>query len=389
MTLNENYFSPVSESVYAHCMVLPSQSLGNQLVIHTEKQGFPELNAVKLAIFGVKENRNDVDFQNEKLQFESVRKALYSLYPGAWSLSIADLGNIEPGASVSDTYFAVKEVVVGLLKENIIPIILGGSQDITYAVYRAYDAVKPMVNMVSIDKSFDFGNANESITNKSYLSKIVIEEPNNLFNFVNLGYQTYFNPQEEIDLIEKLFFEAFRLGEVTADLKKAEPALRDADLVSLDLSAIRSQDLGIDKHSTPNGFSSVDICSLSRYAGLSTNVSSFGLYEFSNTKQSKTTGMLVAQVIWYFIEGVQNRVVDFPKENVPFQKYIVLVEDESIVFYKSLKTNRWWMEMPKRDEVHNNTEKLSLMSCNEADYVMACNQELPESYFKAIQKALI
>ena len=387
--LDQTYFLPVSETLHAHCAVLPKQTIGNSLTIYTEKQGFPELKNVDIVVFGVKENRNDVDYQNETLNFDTVRKAFYSLYPGAWSSKIADIGDIVMGNTVSDTYFAVKEVVCELLQNNVLPIILGGGQDITYAVYRAYDKVKPMVNLVSIDKSFDFGNANEEISNKSYLSKIVVEEPNNLFNFVNLGYQTYFNAQEEIDLIEKLFFEALRLGEVTSDVKKAEPYLRDANIVSLDLSAIRSQDLGIDKHSTPNGFSSVEICSLSRYAGLSANVSSFGVYEFSNTRQSKTTGMLVAQIIWYFIEGVNTRVLDFPKENVPFQKYIVLVEEEEIVFFKSLKTNRWWIEMPKKNMLDNNYEKLSLISCNEADYVMACNQELPENYFKAIQKSLI
>lgn len=389
MLLDQTYFSPVSEALHAHCKVLPKQTIGTKLTIYTEKLGFPDLTDVKIVLFGVKENRNDIDFQNETLNFDTVRRALYSLYPGAWSSKIADIGDIVMGNTVSDTYFAVKEVVSQLLKKNILPVILGGGQDITYAVYRAYDEVQPMVNIVAIDKSFDFGNANEEITNKSYLSKIVVEEPNNLFNYVNLGYQTYFNAQEEIDLIEKLFFEALRLGEVTVDIKKAEPYLRDANIVSLDLSAIRSQDLGIDKHSTPNGFSSVEICSLARYAGLSTNVSSFGIYEFSNTRQSKTTGMLVAQIIWYFIEGINTRVLDFPKENVPFQKYIVLVEEEEIVFFKSLKTNRWWIEMPKKTMVDNNFEKLSLISCNEADYVMACNQELPENYFKAIQKSLI
>ena len=67
--------------------------------------------------------------------------------------------------------------------------------------------------------------------------------------------------------------------------------------------------------------------------------------------------MLVAQIIWYFIEGVNTRVLDFPKENVPFQKYIVLVEEEEIVFFKSLKTNRWWIEMPKKNMLDNNYEK--------------------------------
>ncbi|NQY04948.1 MAG: formimidoylglutamase [Flavobacteriaceae bacterium] len=388
--LNESYFSPVADTVLAHNALLSKQALGNQIKVHSIKEGFPEVDEeVRIVIFGVKENRNDIDYQNEDLSFSEIRTSLYSLYPGSWSSNIVYLGDIQCGNEVSDTYYAIKDVVSGLISNNMIPIIIGGSQDLTYPVYRAYDEVIPMVNILSIDRSFDFGNVNSEITNKSYLSKIVIEEPNNLFNYVNLGYQTYFNSQEEIDLIDKLYFDAIRLGEIASDLRGAEPYLRDANIVSLDLSAIKSQDLGIDKHSTPNGFSSVDACSLARYAGLSNNVSTFGVFEYSNIKKSKTTGMLIAQIIWYFIEGVNYRVKDFPDEKIPHQKFIVLVDDQEIIFYKSLKTNRWWVQLPNSASDNNKIEKLTLLSCKEADYKMACNQEIPENYFKALQKALI
>jgi hypothetical protein len=52
---------------------------------------------------------------------------------------------------------------------------------------------------------------------------MIIKEPNNLFNYSNIGYQTYYNSQEEIDLIEKLYFDAYRLGEVCNNITIAEP----------------------------------------------------------------------------------------------------------------------------------------------------------------------
>ena len=51
-----------------------------------------------------------------------------------------------------------------------------------------------------------------------------MREPNNLFNYSNIGYQTYFNSQEELDLLNSLFFDAYRLGEVK-DLTKVEPII--------------------------------------------------------------------------------------------------------------------------------------------------------------------
>ena len=67
------------------------------------------------------------------------------------------------GASVNDTYFAVSKLIKSLLQQKIIPIIIGGSQDLTYANYRAYDTIRPMINIVNIDKSFDLGDSSNPL----------------------------------------------------------------------------------------------------------------------------------------------------------------------------------------------------------------------------------
>jgi arginase family enzyme len=145
----------------------------------------------------------------------AARKELYGLYPGNWDASIADLGDILAGNTVEDTYFALRKVASALIKKKIIPIVIGGSQDLTFALYRAYDDLEQMVNLVAIDSKFDFGKESEEVSATSYLTKIIIDEPNNLFNYCNIGYQTYYNSQEEIDLVEKLFFDGYRLGEIS------------------------------------------------------------------------------------------------------------------------------------------------------------------------------
>ena len=149
--------------------------------------------------------------------------------------------------TVEDTYFVVKEIVAGLLEEKIIPIIIGATQDITFPTYRAFDKIKDMVNLVSIDSRFDFGQDEELISSHSYMSKIITDKPNNLFNFSNLGFQSYFNAQEELDLMERLFFDAYRLGDIAANISLAEPVLRNAHIVSLDLTAIRASEMGMGK----------------------------------------------------------------------------------------------------------------------------------------------
>ena len=137
-----------------------------------------------------------------------------------------------------------------------------------------------MVNLVNIDSKFDLGDADKAITSESYVGKIVVDQPYNLFNYSALGYQTYFNSQEEIELMERLFFEAYRLGEVTADIASMEPVFRNANLVGMDLNAIDSGSMNSAYFNSPNGFNGREICALARYAGISDKVSSFGVYEY-------------------------------------------------------------------------------------------------------------
>ncbi len=380
-----DFLSPVSTNVLDYLKGLSSQHLGSKLAVHT-LEDFPNLDFVKIVLIGVLDNRGS-NSTSENANLDDIRKEIYSLFPGNWDATIADLGDILSGNTIDDTYYALKEVVSKLLKLKIIPIVIGGSQDLTYALYRSYDELEQMVNLVSIDNKFDFGNHNGPINNSSYLSKIVIDEPNNLFNYCNLGFQTYYNSQEEIDLMEKLFFEAYRLGDLSNNIAIAEPVFRDSDLVSLDLTSVKSSDSGNFITFAPNGFSGKEICSLSRYAGISDKTSLFGIFNHNNMQQE---AILIAQIVWYFIEGYHYRSKEYPfgsKEN--FLKYIVPIEEEQLVFYKSNKTERWWIEIPFISKTSNKLKRNTLLPCTYDDYLGACNQELPERWWKAQRKNTI
>jgi arginase family enzyme len=385
--MNFNFLTPVSDAVLAHNELIAQQALGKKIKVHSQQNGIPDLEDVQIAIIGVKENRNDVNYIGAEISFDSIRKTLYTLFPGNWYTSIADLGDIDPGETVEDTYFAIRTAITVLVEKDIIPIILGGSQDLTYANYRAYDTILPMVNIVNVDTNFDLGDANLPIKNNSYVGKVIVEEPYNLFNYTTIGYQTYFNSQEEIDLLEKLYFEAYRLGEISGDINKVEPLMRDAHIVSLDLKSVRAAEVSDNQKYSPNGFSGKEICAISRYAGISNKVSSFGIYEYHNSKNDSATSMLVAQMIWYFIEGVNCRIQDDDFLNEKhYQKYNVLVEEDDLTFYKSLKTGRWWIEIPFLPDVNNKLKKHTLLPCMYTDYVNATQGEIPERWYKAYRK---
>ncbi|WKD84999.1 Formimidoylglutamase [Polaribacter huanghezhanensis] len=386
--MNFDFLIPIKDTIIAHLVLQSAQSLGRNMQVHSIQNGIPELEGVQIAIFGVQEDRNAVDNINCGENLYEIRKHLYQLFPGNWHTKIADLGNIIKGNSVEDTYFAVSSLTTYLIKNKIIPIIIGGSQDITYANYRAYDSLEQTVNLVSVDNKFDIESVEEGLNSRSYLSKIILDKPNNLFNFSNIGYQTYYNSQEELDLLNSLFFDTYRLGEVK-DVTVVEPIMRDADIVSIDIGSVRQSDAPANNNASPNGFYGEEICAISRYAGISDKVTSFGIYEYnSKFDNNNQTAHLIAQMIWYFIEGVNFRAKDYPFcTKKTYQKFIVLIEnDDPINFYKSDKSGRWWMEI--NISTNNKYKRHALIPCTYQDYLEAIEQKIPERWYKALRKLM-
>ncbi len=379
-----DFLVPVEDKVLAHCELLPPQALGKHIHAHTSRKGLPVLANATVALLGVHESRNAFEKKPERLNISQIRLQFYKLMLGNWNSTIVDLGDVEEGHTAQDTYFVVQEIVSILLEEKVIPIIIGATQDITYATYRAFDTFNNMVNLVAIDSKFDFGESEELISSNSYMSKIITDKPNNLFNFSNIGYQSYFNAQEEIDLMERLFFDAYRLGEIAADITLVEPVLRNAHIVSLDARAIRASEIGMSDNFSPNGFTGREICAIARYAGISDSVSVFGIYESENTVQSH---QLLAQIIWYFIEGLAFRKKEVPHaDKKDFTKYIVPTDMEELVFFKSTHSQRWWVEVPSIFTSHTKSNTPALLPCTEKDYLDACSQNIPERWLKAYKK---
>ncbi|WP_029033189.1 formimidoylglutamase [Salinimicrobium terrae] len=378
-----DFFSPVNEELVGGA----GNKLGSSLRLHLADKAFPDLEGVKIVIFGVLEDRLDEEPSGEPFNLDGIRWEFYNLYPGNWHLPMADLGDIQKGETVEDTFFAVQSVVNMCLKKGIIPVIIGGSQDLVYAQYRAYDGVEQMVNLVNIDSRFDLGDADKPISNRSYVGRIVVTKPYNLFNYSNLGYQTYFNSQDEIELMDRLFFDAYRLGEVTGDITSIEPVMRDANLVGMDLGAISGGALGNYRLKSPNGFDGKEICSLARYAGISDKVTSFGVFEYTSRLNFPAANMLIAQVLWYFAEGVNYRknenTISSKKE---FIRYQVPIDDEILVFYKSPLSGRWWIEIPFISPANNKLKRHTLLPCTQGDYLDACNQIIPERWYKTKRK---
>jgi arginase family enzyme len=340
----------------------------------------------------VKEDRNAFNNEGCALAPDYVRKHLYNLFPGSFEPKIVDLGNIKTGFQVSDTYFGLSSVIAEMLENNIFPVIIGGSQDLTYANYQAYQNLGQIINIVSIDSMFDLGSSENEVTSRSFLSNIILHQPNYLFNYANLGYQTYFIDQDALKLMKNLMFDIYRLGLLRENLEEAEPVVRNADLITVDVSSIRFSDAPGNANATPNGFYGEEICQIIRYAGLSDKLTSIGFYE-TNPQHDRNgqTAQLVAQMIWYFVEGFYNRPHDFPfKNDEDYIRYRVTITDhkEELTFYKSKKTDRWWMEIPLQSEQRIKYQRHYLVPCSYQDYQTACSNDIPDRWWMVYQKLM-
>lgn len=386
------FLNPIRQDFIDSCDLHHAQQIGNSICIYKDENDFPDIDGFQLAIIGVEEERNSFDNKGCKDAPNVIRKSLYKLFNHWNKLKIIDLGNVRCGFDVEDTYFALNKVFTTLLRHHIIPIIIGGSQDLTYPIYQVYENTGKLVNITAIDSRFDIGHDNDRLTSNSYLSHIILHKPNFLFNYTNIGYQNYYVDNQSIDLMKQLFFDVHRIGNVKNNIELTEPLIRNADIVTVDVSAFRASDAPGIKHNSPNGFCSEEGCKMARYAGLNNKLTSIGFFEYNPSFDiNYITANTLSQMIWYFIEGFSCRINDFPThDSHDFKRFIVQLENVSddIIFMCHKLTGKWWIDLSFKSKDREKYERHHFIPCSREDYDMALENEIPDKWWQFYQKLM-
>ena len=370
---------PINEDIISYIKSSKIGSIGEKIQIHTSSLGLPDIELTDIAIIGISEIRNSF-FESNDFNLSNFRKEFYELNIGKWKKSISDLGNLPNGESTKDTYHAITEICLFLREKNIITIIIGGSNDIIFPIFKSYNNFNKKINIVSIDNQFDLHQEEDLLSSRSYMNKIIIDDSSRLNDFTNLGYQRHLCSPDEIDLMEKLFFDYISLGDLIGDDKSAEPILRDAHIIGLDMKALSWVSSGDSECGNPNGIDSRLICILSRYSGISDKCRYFGLFELLNNSISTK---LYAQIIWYFIEGVNSRFSEpIFSDDSGFIRYNVSVSGRDLIFIKSKESERWWLEITLSVESGGKR----YLPCLESDYNSALNDNIPERWLRAVKR---
>ena len=352
--------------------------LGSQLFAEPDLQKSID---VQVAIIGVDETRNAYPMPYIA-KADNVRYWLYQL-ASFNNLKISDFGNLKLGNSPTDTYSAVSYLTESLVKSGIIPIYICGSHDLTLPIVEGLWKARGKIEIGIIDSCFDILES-ANTTSRSYLLDILRIHTSSVHCNL-IGSQNYFTPQSQSDLLDEYGVDKYRLGAVRTDINSLEPVFRDCDMVSFDASAVRQADMPAAHQPSPNGLYTEEACQLANFAGLSDRSKAFGIFGVvSRNTPLEISAHLTAQIIWHYIYGVSQRENDYPVCNFDGYKKIFVNLDApntSLVFYQNTKNNRFWLEIPQK----NNAGKV-VVSCSKNDYIMLANNEITERIKKAFQR---
>lgn len=303
--------------------------------------------------------------------FQSFRHSLYNMVKSNWRKPLYDLGTILPGETIEDSYFALHQVLSVLSENKAQVILLGGSQAMTFIAYQS--AKKKLLNIGTIDYKLDISADMDSLHSDNFISKMILDENPRLLEYVNLGSQAPYNPLESLDVLEQLNFENIRLGKLSEDLSEAEPYIRELDLLSVDMNAMQKSSFDALENINPNGLNEREICGLMRYGGLSKTLYQLIIANYQPKKNDKNSG-LIAEMVWYFIEGKNNQ-----KREGRFETFRVQFDEHEVVFVKSRSSERWWIEVFVDGMIKR-------VPCSEKDYRSTLNDEIPRRWLRFFKK---
>ncbi len=379
----EDFLSPIDLNKVIDIDSLHTHQIGKQILNKLTEKGQHNLDDANIAIIGVEADHEAEEDSGCAAAPNAVRSQLYKLYNWYPDLKLVDIGNIKAGATLRDTEVALKEVVERCLEQKVLPIIIGGTHDLTYGQFEAYEKLNTIVNMVVIDEQIDLLNKDTHPSSESFLYKLFDHDPSYISEYTQVGFQHFLVNPIIYKTLDNLGYDCHRLAIFKDKMEDFEPIVRNSHLISFDMSAICQNDAPGVKKATPNGFTAVEACKLARYSGLSDRVSSIGFYDYNPWfDRDNKTAQLLAQMIWYFIEGYSIRKHEYPEfDEKSCNKYVVNISngDYELIFLKSKKSERWWMKVPTNVE----SSAFQLVPCSYSDYLQACREDIPNRWLKA------
>lgn len=345
-------------------------------IIDLYDEAFPDVYAADIVLVGCEEERGIGRDRREAGGPDAIREQFYQLYYWHHDIKLADVGNIRAGATLNDTYAALKTVLREITAIGKTAVVLGGSHDLTLAQYYTYADKKHIVEATGVDALIDL-DIHSLSRSDNFLMEMLTHEPNYIHHYNHIGFQSYYVHPHMLETMDKLRFDCYRLGSVKDNIEEMEPVIRNSHLFTFDISAIANAFAPANLLS-PNGFNGEEACILMRYAGLSHNVNTVGIYGYSPAKdKERLTARQISHMLWYLIDGKsRGRREAALSDRDFFIEYRTAFASVETTFLQSKKTQRWWMQLPDSKYI----------ACSYQDYLLASSNEIPERWLRAQER---
>jgi formiminoglutamase len=369
-----DFLEPVNPIELSHDIGYKEGQIGKFIRVYEDE--FPDLEGVDVVLLGCGEERGTSAGRFDANGPNAIRQQFYSLYYWHKEITLADVGNVRHGATMADSYAALKTVLSELIGLGKTVIILGGSHDLTLAQYEAYKSRNTIIEATCIDAMIDL-TIESPHRNDNFLMEMLTGEPNMIRHYNHLAFQSYLVHPHMLETMDKLRFDCYRLGHVKESLEQMEPVFRNSQLVSIDITALQYA-AAMSNYVSPNGLNGEEMCTLTRFAGMSHALSTLGIYGYKvESDIQQLTAKQIAQMVWYFIDGRNKGKQEAAlNEKDSFVEFHTSFSTVDTIFLQSKKTGRWWMQLP------NN----SYIACSYDDYIQASSNEIPERWLRAQER---
>lgn len=369
-----DFLEPISVAAILEDEVCSDRQLQHYISCYEDE--FPDLTQTDLVLIGCCEMRGAGPASPTTQAANVIRKELYRLFHWHSEIKIADVGNVKTGARLQDSYAALSTVVKELVEAGKKVLIIGGSHDNTLAQYQAYGSLNRIIDAAVVDARIDI-DMEGVMPEEVFLVEMFTGMPNFLKHYTHIGFQSFFTHPDMLEMIDRLRFDCFRLGKVKESIELMEPLIRNSHLFSFDISAIQHAHAPANRL-TPNGFNGEEACTLLQYAGMSNACSSVGIYGYEPEKDvHNMTARQIAQMIWYMIDGIRSGKEEASLDNEQeFNIYNLAFAEINTIFLQSKRTGRWWMQIAEQQFV----------ACSYKDYQTASNNDIPESWLRALER---
>lgn len=321
----------------------------------------PEVTAGGIVLIFCSDYRGIRDGSAELRDFRPLRRELYHLSALDFEIPICDLGDLISGNTPEDTHFALQEIILFCIGKGALPVVIGGSNELSLSLFRALNLRQADINYTQISSIISLENNSEMANERNFLAKILSSEQFTVGEYCHMGYQKHLNEADSVQLMKEVDFEVVRLADMMNSTEKAEPLYRRAHLLTLNCDAVESFSGAFSVNPQVNGLNRREICAHMKEAGLSEKLMAVGIFNAVINGNSLLYTQLLAQMIWHLVEGINIRR-SHPSQKT-FETFWVMIGEHQYAFQKDAFTGLWYFG--------DSDDPEQLIPCAEADYANA------------------